>query len=73
MASIVTIKRTRVVPYRETAMCDCGGEMCSTGYRLDCLPPQHAHKCAKCGAREFLDYSYPRIDYVVEEVVDATP
>ena len=71
MADIETITRVKVVPYKEKAICACGGEMRPTGYRQDSIKPQYAHECPECGVGAFYEHSYPRIVY--EEVDDGTP
>lgn len=57
-----TIRR-EVRTYQVILLCDCGAQMELTGVALMTHPAKYEHKCPKCGKREDLLESYPRIEY----------
>lgn len=46
-------------------ICDCGGEMLSTGICLTTDPAQYPHMCNRCGKTEnIFGVTYPSLEYV---------
>lgn len=52
---------------RVSMMCECGGEMFPTGECFMTSPPQHGHRCQKCGFQAAIPggVTYPAIQYRV--------
>lgn len=58
---VKNITEESVIPVRQRWMCECGGEMKSTGQAITQIYTSYDHCCDKCGRDEWADHSYPRI------------
>jgi hypothetical protein len=59
--------RKNVRPVSVVPRCRCGGEfemVNSLSYTLTTYPPKYQHICNKCGATEWFNETYPKIEYV---------
>ena len=44
----------------EVLLCDCGGQMTTTGLARTTDPIQHEHQCSACGEKAYTAEAYPR-------------
>jgi hypothetical protein len=55
------IHEAQVLPVRQRAICECGGELVSDGTSFLTHPPKYQHECEECGIKETFSVVYPRV------------
>ena len=59
----VSIRRTPVIPFKISVLCDCGGEFIFSDTPLALHPRVYKHKCNKCGYELQLLECFPQTVY----------
>jgi hypothetical protein len=70
---MIKTTKTRVVPMQVNAFCDeCGYRVAFNGNMTATIPPKYEHVCSDCFHVEFLDKTYPYIEFIADDSVTDT-